>query len=277
MNDILKAIKKTILIPVHPAGFPFIAICAVVMLLFMQISCILGFVGIVLTCWCIYFFRNPVRQTPVKEGLVISPADGTVQMIVESELPPELADAKEDGDKLFETETVTRISVFLNVFNVHINRIPMNGEIKKVVYHPGKFFNADLDKASIHNERSTVLMKPEGKSDSIAFVQIAGLIARRIICQLKAGEKVSAGNIYGLIRFGSRMDIYLPNGVKPLVSVGQTMIGGETVIADYNSSEDTRMAEDRGPKADTSKDEVKEEGEVKTETPETEETKDGDS
>jgi len=248
MNDILKSIKKTLFIPIHPAGFPFIAISILLMVILMKLSCTLGFVGLVVACWCIYFFRNPVRATPVREGLVISPADGRVQMIVEAELPPELADAKEASDKLFESEKVTRVSVFLNVFNVHINRIPINGEIKKVVYHPGKFFNADLDKASIHNERSTVLIKPEGKSDSIAFVQIAGLIARRIICQLKAGEIVKAGNIYGLIRFGSRVDIYLPNGVKPLVSVGQTMIGGETVIADFNATEDTRTAEDRGNK-----------------------------
>ena len=251
MNDILKAVKKTLFIPIHSAGYPFIAIFAVVAFFLMKLSCVLGFVGLVLTCWCIYFFRNPVRQTPVREGLVISPADGRVQMIVETELPPELQESKEEGDKLFETEKVTRVSVFLNVFNVHINRVPIDGEIKKVVYHPGKFFNADLDKASIHNERSTVLMKAEGKKDSIAFVQIAGLIARRIICQLKAGEKVKAGNIYGLIRFGSRMDIYLPNGVKPLVSVGQTMVGGETVIADFNSNEDIRVAEDRGVKKET--------------------------
>jgi len=252
MNDLINSIKKVIFPPIHPAGYPFIAISAVLMIILMNICSFLGFVGLVIACWCIYFFRNPVRITPVKEGLVISPADGMVQMIVETELPPELHDAKEEGDTLFTKEKVTRISVFLNVFNVHINRIPMNGEVKKVVYHPGKFFNAELDKASIHNERSTVLLKPEGQKGSIAFVQIAGLIARRIICQLKAGEIVKAGNIYGLIRFGSRVDIYLPEGVKPLVTVGQCMIGGETVIADFNSNEDARTGENRGDKIETS-------------------------
>jgi len=256
MNDLITSVKKVLFPPIHPAGYPFIAIAGVIMLILMKICSILGFIGLVIFCWCIYFFRNPVRQTPVREGLVVSPADGRVHMIVEAELPPELNDCKEEGDGLFKEEKVTRVSVFLNVFNVHINRIPINGEIKKVVYHPGKFFNADLDKASIYNERSTVLMKVEDKSDSIAFVQIAGLIARRIICQLKAGEKVSAGNIYGLIRFGSRVDIYLPKGVNPLVSVGQTVIGGETIIADLNSNEAARTSEDRGAKKETLKEDT---------------------
>ena len=135
--------------------------------------------------------------------------------------------------------------MFLNVFDVHVNRIPADGEIKKVVYRPGKFFNASLDKASVDNERSTVLMKLKDHDSSIAFVQIAGLVARRIICKLTAGQAVKAGDIYGLIRFGSRVDIFLPPGVNPLVCVGQRMVGGETVIADLSSGETTRAGEVR--------------------------------
>jgi phosphatidylserine decarboxylase len=133
----------------------------------------------------------------------------------------------------------------LNVFDVHVNRIPADGEIKKVVYHPGKFLSANLDKASLENERSTVLMKLNGHASSVAFVQIAGLVARRIICKLTAGQAVKAGDLYGLIRFGSRVDIYLPPGVAPMVCVGQRAIGGETVIADFKSSETARMGESR--------------------------------
>lgn len=248
MNDLLATIRKSLFVPIHPAGWPFIGIFAVVAFILFQID--LGFIGLVLTLWCVYFFRSPVRQTPVREGLIVSPADGMVQMIVQAPLPPELDDCKgqngnKTGDALCDAATATRVSVFLNVFDVHVNRVPADGTIKKVVYRPGKFFNASLDKASVDNERSTVLMKLNGHASSVAFVQIAGLIARRIICKLTAGQEVKAGNIYGLIRFGSRVDIFLPPGVAPLVSVGQRMIGGETVIADFKSSEPSRTAENR--------------------------------
>lgn len=245
MNDLLATIRKTLFIPIHPAGLPFIGIFAGVTLVLCLLDGDLGAVGFVLTLWCVYFFRNPPRATPVREGLVISPADGIVQMIVEAPLPPELDDCKGQGDALCDALMLTRVSVFLNVFDVHINRIPADGEIKKVVYRPGKFFNASLDKASADNERSTVLMKLNGHGASIAFVQIAGLVARRIICKLTAGQNVKAGNIYGLIRFGSRVDIFLPPGVAPLVCVGQRMIGGETVIADFKSGEPARTVENR--------------------------------
>jgi phosphatidylserine decarboxylase len=245
MNDLLATIRKTLFTPVHPAGFPFIGIFAAVTLVLSRLPGHFGAAGFVLTLWCIYFFRNPHRVTPIREGLVVSPADGIVQMIVEAPLPPELDDCKGQGDALCDAKTLTRVSVFLNVFDVHINRIPADGEIKKVVYRPGKFFNASLDKASIDNERSTVLMKLTGHASSIAFVQIAGLVARRIICKLTAGQNVKTGNIYGLIRFGSRVDIFLPPGVAPLVCVGQRMIGGETVIADFKSGEAARTGEDR--------------------------------
>jgi phosphatidylserine decarboxylase len=246
MSDLFATIKKTVFVPIHPAGWPFIAAFAIGAVILGWIADGLGFAGLVLTLWCVYFFRNPVRMTPVRKGLIISPGDGIVSMIVQAPLPPELAEYKGQGDALCDADAVTRVSVFLNVFDVHVNRVPADGEIKKVVYHPGKFLNASLDKASTDNERSTVLMKLDAHPSSVAFVQIAGFVARRIICRLNAGQKVRAGDIYGIIRFGSRVDIYLPPGVEPLVAVGQRMVGGETVIADALSSETTRIAENRG-------------------------------
>ena len=248
MNDLLLTIRKTVMVPIHPAGWPFIIIAAVLMLLFWQIGTALGVIGIFLTLWCAYFFRNPARVTPVRPGLIISPADGRVQMIVKVPLPPELDDMKgtpenPTGDALCDTPEVTRGSIFLNVFNVHVQRIPAFGEVRKVVYRPGKFFNASLDKASVDNERSTVLMKLDGYNTSVAFVQIAGLVAKRIICKLASGQKVRAGDLYGLIRFGSRVDVYLPPNVEPLVAVGQLTVGGETVIADMDSREPQRLAD----------------------------------
>lgn len=250
MNDLIALIRKTLFVPVHPAGYPFIGIFAVVALLLSLASDFLGFVGLVLTLWCVYFFRNPVRVTPQREGLIISPADGLVSLIADVPLPPELDDCKgtdenPTGDSLCDAPTVTRVSIFLNVFDVHVNRIPVDGDITKVVYHPGKFLSANLDKASLENERSTVLMKVAGHNTSVAFVQIAGLVARRIICKLTAGQQVKAGELYGLIRFGSRVDIYLPPGVNPLVCVGQRAVGGETVIADMTSAEAARTGEAR--------------------------------
>lgn len=246
MSDLIPLIRKTLCTPIHPAGYPFIAAFAAVALFLMMLGDIPGFIGLVLTLWCVYFFRNPKRVTPVRDGLIVSPGDGVVQMIVQAPLPPEIAGVGESGDGLFASETVTRVSVFLNVFDVHVNRVPADGEITKVVYHPGKFLNASLDKASTDNERSTVLMKLKGRAHSIAFVQIAGLVARRIICKAEAGKTAQAGDIYGLIRFGSRVDIFLPQGVAPLVCVGQRMVGGETVIADATSSETARTGEVRG-------------------------------
>ena len=246
MNDLISLIRKTIFFPVHPAGWPFIGIFAVVAFLLSMASCTLGWIGWILAFWCVFFFRNPQRTTPTRAGLIVSPADGVVQMIVEAPLPPELHEFKGQGDALCDADKVTRVSVFLNVFDVHVNRIPADGEIKKVVYHPGKFFNASLDKASTDNERSTILMKLKDHPSSVAFVQIAGLVARRIICKASAGQQARAGDIYGIIRFGSRVDIFLPPGVNPLVCVGQRMIGGETVIADAASSEAVRTGEIRG-------------------------------
>jgi phosphatidylserine decarboxylase len=213
---------KTLLVPIHRAGWPFIAIFAVVATLMNILSQGLGLVGVVLTLWCIYFFRDPDRVTPDRDGLVISPADGVVQLIDQAAPPEELemGDAKR-----------WRVCVFMNVFNVHVNRVPISGTLAKLSYRPGKFFNASLDKASEFNERqSLALTLPDGRD--IAFVQIAGLVARRILCDVREGQSVETGERFGIIRFGSRVDVYLPDGVEPMVSVGQTSIGGETVIAD---------------------------------------------
>ena len=195
----------------------------------------LGIAGVVLTLWCVYFFRDPVRITPVREGLIISPADGVVKMIDKAPPPKEL----NMGDK-----DRWRICVFMNVFNVHVNRIPISGTVTALNYRPGKFLNASLDKASELNERQSLGLTLDGGKD-IAFVQIAGLVARRILCDVTEGKEMKTGERFGMIRFGSRVDVYLPDGVKPMVAVGQTAIAGETVIADIQAKEPVRAGETR--------------------------------
>lgn len=213
--------------PIHNEGRIFVAIA-------FAMTMVISFAGIelltvffaILTIWCYYFFRDPDRFVPDIDGVVVSPADGLVQMITEASPPEELG--------MDEDVKLTRISIFLNVFNVHVNRTPIAGKVKELYYHPGKFFNAELDKASVHNERQTcVITSKEGKD--VIFVQIAGLIARRIVCDLYDQQEVEAGERYGIIRFGSRVDVYLPEGVKPQVAVGQLAIGGETVLAKLDS------------------------------------------
>lgn len=250
MNDLLATIRKTLFVPIHPAGYPFIIIGAILTLVLGSMDESLGWVGLVLTLWVTYFFRTPVRTVPTRRGLIIAPADGRVSLITQVPLPPELDDMKgtaenPTGDALCDAPMVTRVSIFLNVFDVHVQRIPAFGDVRKVVYRPGKFFNASLDKASVDNERSTVLMKLDGYNTSVAFVQIAGLVAKRIICKLTAGQHVQAGEQYGLIRFGSRVDVYLPPNVHPQVIVGQRTVGGETVIADMDSVESAREGVER--------------------------------
>ena len=219
---------------IHHAGWPFIAGFAAISILLGIISAGLLWVGLILTGWCVFFFRDPVRVTPDQSGLVIAPADGLVSAIDLVTLPDELnLDAADAGT------IVNRVSIFLNVFDVHVQRVPVSGTIKRVIYRPGKFLNATLDKASDENERSTVLMETMG-GQQVAFVQIAGLIARRIINTLANGQSVTAGERYGLIRFGSRVDVYLPFGVQPQVIVGQRMIGGETILADIHNATITR-------------------------------------
>ena len=210
--------------PIHPEGYPFIGGFALASLILFWIWTPLGWIGTVLTIWCALFFRDPVRVTPVREGIVVSPADGRVSMITQVLPPAELG----LGDK-----PLTRISVFMSVFNCHVNRSPAAGRIERIVYRPGAFINAELDKASEDNERnSLVIGTPQGR---IGVVQIAGLVARRIVCFAKEGQTIGAGERFGLIRFGSRLDIYLPDGIKPLVSEGQTAIAGETVLADFRA------------------------------------------
>ena len=198
-------------------------------------SVALGIAGVVLTLWCVYFFRDPERITPVREGLIISPADGVVKMIDKAPPPKEL----NMGDK-----DRWRICVFMNVFNVHVNRIPISGTVTALNYRPGKFLNASLDKASELNERQSLGLTLDGGKD-IAFVQIAGLVARRILCDVTEGKEMKTGERFGMIRFGSRVDVYLPDDVKPMVAVGQTAIAGETVIADIQAKEPVRAGETR--------------------------------
>ena len=223
---------KSVLVPINREGHRFIAIFAgITLLLFLFTWPLLGWIGVILTLWCVYFFRDPERHVPTREGLIVSPADGVVQLI-ERALPPEELGLGSDAR--------LRISIFLNVFNVHVNRAPIGGTVIRQVYRPGKFLNASLDKASEENERHAVHLKDKAGND-IVFVQIAGLVARRIVCYLTDNQEIRTGERFGLIRFGSRTDIYLPDGVEPLVGVGQNMCGGETIIADLQAKNDAPM------------------------------------
>jgi phosphatidylserine decarboxylase len=218
---------KNFIPPIHKEGFIFIILFLLVTIVISYFSNFLGVIALVASVWCVFFFRDPIRVVPIGDNLIISPADGVVQKIEEVDTPVNL-DMKE--------KKAIRVSIFLNVFNVHVNRVPATGKITKLYYHPGKFFNASLDKASIHNERQEALLTMEN-GKQVAFAQIAGLIARRIVCELKEDQEVKAGETFGIIRFGSRMDVYLPKGVNPLVAVGQTMIAGESIIADLDDKE----------------------------------------
>jgi phosphatidylserine decarboxylase len=225
--SILDSVRK-LFVPIHKEGYPFIAIGAVASIVLGHLWSPFGWIGLIITVWICYFFRDPARVTPQREGLVISPADGRVSMIIEAAPPPET----EMG-----SEPMTRISVFMNVFDCHVNRAPLAGTVSKIAYTPGLFLNAELDKASDDNERNALVIDtPQGK---IVVVQIAGLIARRIVPFIKEGAALVAGERFGLIRFGSRVDVYLPQGVKPLVSEGQTAIAGETVLADFKAGAET--------------------------------------
>jgi phosphatidylserine decarboxylase len=231
MPDLL----KPILVPINRDGWPFIAAFAVAAVVLAIVWQPLGWVGLLLTGWCTYFFRDPPRITPTRAGLVVSPADGIVQMIQPAVPPDELG---------LGPQPLARISVFMNVFDVHVNRSPISGTVAHLAYRPGKFFNASLDKASEFNERQAIRLRLDDGRD-LAVVQIAGLVARRIRCNLKQGQAVRTGERFGLIRFGSRLDVYLPEGVSPLVAAGQTTIAGETVIADLAAAESPRHGEER--------------------------------
>lgn len=228
---IIDSIKTSMLVPIHSAGIPFIAIFVILTLIMGWFWSPLYFFGLVLTLWCIYFFRNPVRVTPIlsgtnKNNLIISPADGRVIEI--SKITP-------DEEIGLPVGNWTRVCVFMNVFDVHVNRSPMLGKIFYKNYIPGSFFNASLDKASTENERLILGMETEN-GKKIAFVQIAGLVARRIICDVGIGSLLKAGEVFGLIRFGSRVDIYFPSDVSVMVLKGQKMIAGETIIGDFTKS-----------------------------------------
>ena len=226
---------QTVLVPINPAGWPFIAIAAAVTILLSWLWPPLGWLGAAFTAWTAYFFRDPNRVVPMRPSLVVSPADGVVQPILKAPPPAELG---------MGSEPLTRISIFLNVFDVHVNRVPADGEVVATHYRPGAFVNAALDKASEDNERMSVRLRlPDARE--LAFVQIAGLVARRIVCDLKNGQQVIKGARFGLIRFGSRCDVYLPDGVAPLVVAGQRAVAGETVLADLNSGEPARAGEVR--------------------------------
>jgi phosphatidylserine decarboxylase len=215
--------------PIHPLGYPFIGGFALASLILFWIWSPLGWIGTVATLWCAYFFRDPPRVTPVRDGIVVAPADGRVSQIANAVPPAELG----LGER-----PLPRISIFMSVFNCHVNRSPVSGRVERVVYRAGKFLSADLDKASEDNERNAFLISTAGVR--IGVVQIAGLVARRIVPFAREGEQVAAGQRIGMIRFGSRVDVYLPEGTRPLAGEGQTAIAGETVIADLKASDTGR-------------------------------------
>lgn len=217
---------KNFIPKINEEGYIFIIIFAVVSLFFSLFSETLGWIGLIVTAWCIYFFRDPNRVTPDSEDLVISSADGVVSKIEEVALPKELGLNKDLG---------IRISVFLNIFDVHVNRFPVSGSVVNCHYHPGAFFNASLDKASEENERQYIHIKTKSNKD-VVVTQIAGLIARRIVCHAEVGEEARVGTRFGLIRFGSRVDIYLPREVNVLVHENQRVIAGETIFASLTNT-----------------------------------------
>ena len=212
---------KVIAVPMHPEGRKFVAIFAAITAALWLVWEPLFWLGVGMTVWCYYFFRDPVRSVAQKPGLILSPADGVISLITKTVPPTEML----LGDK-----PLTRVSVFMNVFNCHVNRAPMAGEVIAITYHHGKFVNASLDKASEHNERNSITIEGVDKT-RIGVTQIAGLVARRIVCFTKVGNGLSMGERFGLIRFGSRLDVFLPDGVEPAVGLGQTAVAGETVLA----------------------------------------------
>ncbi|WP_455477432.1 phosphatidylserine decarboxylase [Bartonella sp. B41] len=215
-------------VPIHKEGYPFIVVFFVASLILGWVWGPLFWFGLILTVWCVYFFRDPERVVPLSSNLVISPADGRISF-VEKCIPPE--------DLGLGDEEMIRISVFMNIFSCHINRIPVSGTVNSIVYRPGQFANAELDKSSQFNERNVMVI--DSKHGKIGTVQIAGMFARRIVCWLRENDSVTVGQRFGLIRFGSRLDIYIPTEVKLFVSVGQTAIAGETVLGSFDDTSTT--------------------------------------
>ncbi len=231
MTDIFESMRR-VLVPIHREGYPFIAIALVASLaLGHWVWEPLGWLGAVVTLWMCYFFRDPTRVTPMRDGLVVSPADGRVSMITTTVPPAETG---------LPAEPMTRISVFMNVFDCHVNRSPVSGRVVEQVYTPGLFINAELDKASEDNERNALLLET-ASGVRIGVVQIAGLVARRIVSFVREGDTLAAGQRFGLIRFGSRLDVYLPLSAQVLVGLDQVAVAGETVLADLKASEPPRQ------------------------------------
>ncbi len=226
--SVLDSIRKQAT-PIHPEGYKFIAAFAAAALVLGWLWSPLGWIGAFLTAWCVYFFRDPPRVTPLRDGLVVSAADGVVSLIGRYAPPPELG---------LGVAPMQRISVFMSVFDCHVNRAPVNGRISKIAYKPGLFLSADLDKASEDNERNGFIF--DTADGRFGVVQIAGLIARRIVCFVHEGETSAVGDRIGLIRFGSRVDIYLPEGATPLVAVGARAVAGETPLADMRAGQERR-------------------------------------
>jgi len=221
---IADTIRKS-LVPIHREGWPFIAALAGAAVLLGLFSTTLFWVGLILTAWCVYFFRDPPRVTPLDDRFVVSPADGVVSAVTLAAPPRELG---------LGAAEMTRISVFMDVFSCHVNRAPVRGRISKVEHRPGRFLNAELDKASSDNERNALVI--DSPNGPVVAVQIAGLVARRIVCWVEAGSSIGVGERFGLIRFGSRVDVYLPREAAVRVAVGQTAVGGETVLAEFGGA-----------------------------------------
>ena len=232
--SIIDSIRRQV-VPIHPEGTIFIAGFALGTLILGWLWAPLGWIGAVLTGWCAYFFRDPPRVSLAGTNWILSPADGRVCAVQQAVPPPEVGLGE---------APLTRISIFMNVFDVHVNRVPADGTVAALAYRPGRFFNASLDKASELNERNSMRVATSA-GPILGVVQIAGLVARRIRCDVKVGDALRAGQRYGLIRFGSRLDVYLPPGIAPLVACGQTMVAGETVLADLASDGGPREREGR--------------------------------
>jgi len=224
-------VLRRVLAPLHPDGFKFVLAAAGATLLLFLVSSPAGWAAAIVTLWMVYFFRDPWRVTPIREGLLVSPADGIVMSVAPARPPPEL----EMGDA-----EVARIGIFLNLFDVHVTRAPIAGRVVALRYTKGRFVDASREEASLNNERMAIrLAPPEGPE--IAYVQVAGLIARRIVCDLREGQRIAAGQRMGIIRFGSRVDVYCPPPYVTMVAAGQRMVGGETVLADRLAREPPRQ------------------------------------
>lgn len=218
---------RRVLAPLHPDGFKFVLAAVVATVLLFLVARPAGWIAVIVTLWIVYFFRDPWRVTPIRDGVLVSPADGVVVSVVPAAPPPEL----EMGDG-----EAVRVSIFLSLFDVHVNRAPIGGRVRALRYTKGRFLDAARDEASAQNERMAIrVVPPEGPE--IAFVQVAGLVARRIVCELREGQRIATGQRIGMIRFGSRVDIYCPPPYVTIVVAGQRMVGGETVIADRGAAE----------------------------------------